>query len=144
MEIGDCGELYCVKNLYCLTCKNYGFVNLNTKKTNMPGVDIQCTHCGEYGQVKTFEKKKGKYPIQKTNPRCPHWDDTKITSCANTLRNTLIKYSNNIRYYCIIYENTLYGRKIEAIAITERLTVDNICDGEKAIRAKHTLWMCYE
>ena len=142
MEIGDCGELYCIQNLACHSCNKQDFINLNDLNINTAGVDIQCRQCGEYGQVKTFqEHSNGTSPITLTCKNDLWWDDVIIPSFTNTLKNTLIQYNNNIRYYCIVYKNTAYGKKVQYIAITECLTLKNLCNRKKAIRSKHTNWI---
>jgi hypothetical protein len=143
MVTGDEGERFVENNLACQSCDSKEFLNLNDTKKNMPGVDIQCRRCGEYGQVKTFqEQPNGTTPIKQMRGGEENWDDVRIPSNSNTLKETLQKYHKNIRYYCIIYKNTLHGKEVQYIAITERLSLKNMYRGEQSIRAKNTKWIC--
>ena len=144
MEIGDCGEEHCIKHIKCISCNKQNWINLNDTRRNMIGVDLQCRNCGEYAQVKTFKEfSDGVSPIKQTTKGDAWWDDMKIPSFTTTLRKTLEKYNNNIRYYCIIYKNTQNGRLLKYTAITERLSIANMC-GEKTIRSKNTKWIFYK
>lgn len=141
MEIGDQGEEFCVKNLCCESCGD-GFSNLNDSQKNIVGVDLQCRGCGEFVQVKTFQEQSGgKCPVRQTYSESSTWDETTIPSLSSTLRVTLKRYHNKIRYYCVIYKPTLRGREVQYIAITEPLSLKNMGIGEKSIMAKHTKWI---
>ena len=143
MEIGDCGELYCERNMYCLTCEKKEWNNLNNTKRNIIGVDLQCRNCNEYLQVKTVqEQPNGTCVIKQTSKNSLWWDDVIIPSFTKTLRRTLNAYHNNIRYCYIVYKQlSRLRRKIQYIAITEPLTSKNICRGAKAIRARKMKWV---
>lgn len=141
MKTGNFGEQFCVENTNCQSCGGR-FKNLNDENRNTVGVDLQCTGCNQVVQVKTkCLKPNGKCPLTQT--RKSSWDELRVAS-TSTLRRTLTVYYKQIRYYCVIYKNTPRGKEVQYIAITELLSVKNICRGEKAIVAKDTKWICYK
>jgi hypothetical protein len=141
MKTGDFGEQFCVENTSCQSCGGK-FKNLNDEKRNTIGVDLQCKKCGQHIQVKTTcLKPNGNCPL--TQPDKSSWNEVIIQSTPTT-RRTLTAYNMKIRYYCVIYKNTSHGKEVQYIAITELLSMKNICRGEKAIMAKDTKWICYK
>jgi hypothetical protein len=146
MIIGELGEEFVCRNIQCIECGAKDFINLNEIQTNVPGVDIQCRQCLQYVQVKTFEQKSnGSNHIIQMNKDDFLWDDVKIPVLNRKLRNTLVQYHNNIRYYCVIYSYTpLKKRQVNYIAISEPLSITNLCIGPrggKFIRSKNTKWV---
>ena len=139
MKAGIFGEEYCINNTSCESCGGT-FINLNHEKKNIIGIDLQCTGCNEVVQVKAkCLKANGGCPF--TQPDKLSWNKLRIQSSC-TLRWTLTRYNEKIRYYCVIYKNTSSGKEVQYIAITERLSLKNMCRGEKAIVAKDTKWIC--
>lgn len=141
METGNFGEDHCINKTLCESCGS-SFINLNDVIMNTIGVDLQCTGCNQVVQVKTIcLKPNGKCPL--TQPYKSSWNEVRIPSTPTT-RRTLTAYNMKIRYYCVIYKNTSSGKEVQYIAITELLSLKNMCRGEKAIMAKDTKWICYK
>jgi len=118
-EVGDAGEEFVCAHLPCQTCGIRKWNNLNKKNPNFPGVDLLCMHCGGYAQVKT-----GKHPLH------PHRTGWKIPTSPATVRDTLRKYKQNMRYIAVSYDNKC---RVTEVCVTEPLTSKNLFHTENCI-----------
>ena len=104
--IGDAGEDFVCNTIPCETCGHTSWRNLNKIQMNYPGVDLYCSNCSTYVQVKTMCSKNGKCPASK-----------------NTIRETLKTLKGNIRYIAVVYDTNHF---VTEVSITGLLSSKNI------------------
>jgi len=136
-KIGNKAEECIENNVICQSCGG-NYVNLNdTIKMNFAGIDLQCTICCEFLQVKSKEIHDGiNYPILNG-----HWNKMKIPASKNTLVETISINSKNIRFCYLFYKKIDGDCIVNSIAITECLTPKNISPQKNSIICKRATWI---
>jgi hypothetical protein len=98
-SIGNAGEDFVCNTIPCETCGHTSWQNLNKIQMNYPGVDLYCSNCSTYVQVKTMCSKNGKCPLSQCSNGA--W---KFPTSKNTIRETLKTLKGNIRYIAVVYD----------------------------------------